>query len=127
MRLMQKTVALVLAYVMLGLLVPAPALAAEANLVNPALLAGLETPNAPTIANPDAGGKQWSQGGKIMTIVGIGMIGVGAFMMTRENSTLTSSCSGNVCTETQFRWKVAGGITMGGGGALVILGLLKRH
>jgi hypothetical protein len=74
------------------------------------------------MANPPAE-KHWTQGGKIMTFIGIGLIGAGAFMMTRDNQTIASN--GN--TEWQIQWRVTGGITAGAGAALMILGLTRRR
>ncbi len=121
MKRIQKLVALALVYALFGLVLSTPALAEEANLVNPALLAGVEMPTTPTVANP-AGEKHWTKGGKILTIVGAGIVGVGAIMMTRDNTDI--SCSGNTCT--QINWKATGGLTMGGGAALMIIGLTRK-
>jgi hypothetical protein len=122
MKLIQKALALVLIYTLFGIAVATPAMAGEANLVNPKLLAGLQPPQGPTVANPPAE-KHWTQGGKIMTFIGIGLIGAGAFMMTRDNQTIASN--GN--TEWQIQWRVTGGITAGAGAALMILGLTRRR
>ena len=70
--------------------------------------------------------RHWSTKGKVLTIMGLGLAGAGGYMMTKENSTISSSCSGNTCTEYQLRWRVAGGISIGTGAFLAILGL-TRH
>ena len=75
---------------------------------------------------PPARQRHWSRNGKVLTILGLAMAGAGAVMMTKDNSTISSSCSGSTCTEYQIRWKVTGGITMGTGAALTILGLTRR-
>jgi hypothetical protein len=125
-KLIQRALALVLIYTLFGLMLATPALAGDASLVNPKLLAGLQPPKGPSAANPPAD-RKWTPGGKVMTIIGAGLIAAGAFMMTRDNQTIDSSCSGNMCTETQVRWKVVGGVTAGGGAALMIIGLTRRR
>jgi hypothetical protein len=70
--------------------------------------------------------RHWSTKGKVLTILGIALAGAGGYMMTKDNETISSSCSGNTCTELQVRWKVAGGISIGTGAALAIIGL-TRH
>lgn len=122
MKLIQKALALVLIYALFGLVVATPALAGEASLVNPKLLAGLQPPTGPSAANPPAD-RKWTPTGKVLTVVGVGLIAAGAFMMTRDNQTIATE--GN--TEWQINWRITGGITMGGGAALTILGLTRRH
>jgi hypothetical protein len=122
MKLIQKALALVLIYTLFGLLLATPALAGDASLVNPKLLAGLQPPKGPSAVDPPAD-RKWTPGGKVMTIIGVGLIAAGAFMMTRDNQTIYSDDSGGVA----INWKITGGITMGGGAALTILGLTRRR
>ncbi len=76
---------------------------------------------APAKSQPQS--KEWTKPGKIMTIAGLGVVGAGAVMMTRSNSTVYSS--GN--QSLQINWKATGGITMGGGAVLALIGLTRRH
>jgi hypothetical protein len=125
MRHVQKIVSLFLVYAFFGLALAASA--AEPNLVNPALIAGMAAPRAGAAsadqpAQP-SGGRRWTHGGKIMTFIGVGLVGAGAFMMTRSNTTVATSGS----TAYQINWKATGGITMGAGAVLMILGLTRRR
>lgn len=105
-----------------------PAFGARVSLPSNYAAFGLPQSSQQQQSQPTAPARQrhWSKGGKILTILGLGLAGVGAVMMTKENSTISSSCSGNTCTEYQFRWRVAGGISVGTGAALTILGLTRR-
>ena len=123
MRHLQKLVSLFLIYAVFGMVLATPA-AAEPNLVNPALLAGMAAHR--TAANQAVRPcveRTWTRGGKIMTFIGIGLVGTGAFWMTRSNTTVASS--GN--TSYEINWKATGGITMGAGAALMIIGLTRHR
>jgi hypothetical protein len=119
MKLMQRALALVLIYTLFGMVLAVPAMAEEAApLVNPNLLATVETPR-PTVADQPqkASSHEWSKGWKTMTFVGIGLIGAGAVMMTRE----TSKEAG-----WHINWRATGAIWMGVGGVLTYFGLKHR-
>jgi hypothetical protein len=66
--------------------------------------------------------KTWTKGGKIMTIIGLALVGTGAVMMTQEvpDSEMEPG-------RYYVRWKRVGGITMAGGAALTIIGLTRRQ
>jgi len=116
---------------MLGVCLPSSA----ADLVSPKLLApasGLRVgipENAafdsatPPSDQPASTHRHWSKKGKILTIVGAGLIGAGAAAIVHGQNT-TVSCSGNTCTE--IAWKATGAAWAAGGAALVIVGL-TRH
>jgi hypothetical protein len=67
--------------------------------------------------------RHWSKGGKIMTIVGAGLIGAGTGALIHGQNTQVA-CSNGTCTE--IAWKATGAIWMAGGAALVIVGV-TRH
>lgn len=71
--------------------------------------------------------KHWTRGGKVMTIIGASLVAAGAFMMTRENSTISSSCGSSSCREWQINWRWTGAGTAASGAALMIIGLTRRH
>jgi len=117
---------------MLGASLPASA----ADLVSPKLLppasglrVGIPNQNAafdsgtPPTDQPAPKHRHWSKTGKILTIVGAGLIGAGAAAIVHGQNT-TVSCSGNTCTE--IAWKATGAAWAAGGAALVIVGL-TRH
>jgi hypothetical protein len=124
MKSIQRALALVLVYVMVGLLLPAPAAAEGANLVNPKLLAGLVPPPAarmPAQQDKQApAGKVWTHGGKIMTVIGLACVGAGAVMMTRENTEIGD-------TGTAINWRATGAVWMGAGAVLTVIGLTRRR
>lgn len=72
--------------------------------------------------------RHWSKTGKILTIVGGGLIGAGAgaFVYGQNNPHAGCSSSGIISNCTSVVWKATGGIWMGAGAALVIVGL-TRH
>jgi hypothetical protein len=78
-------------------------------------------------SQPTQSSKQWTKGGKIMTIIGAGLIAGGAVEATHKNTTLTSGCSGNTCSSVSVDWRDTGIITIGAGAALLIIGLTRRH
>jgi len=78
-------------------------------------------------SQPTRPSKQWTKGGKIMTIIGAGLIAGGAVETTQKNTTLASSCSGNSCSSVNVDWRDTGIVTIAAGAALVVVGLTRRH
>src|ERR1700746_3681190 len=73
-----------------------------------------------TVATPH---RHRSKGGKIMTVIGAGLIGAGtAALIHGQNTQL--ACSNGTCTE--IAWRATGATWMGGGAELVIVGV-TRH
>lgn len=110
--------------------------AAAQNLVSPKLLPPTSVLRADfsnshaTFATesdqPDTAGtphRHWSKGGKIMTIIGAGLIGAGTAALIHGQNTQVA-CSNGTCTE--IAWRATGAIWMGGGAALVIVGATRR-
>lgn len=81
-----------------------------------------DTENDPpnTVATPH---RHWSKGGKIMTIVGAGLIGAGTAALIHGQNTQVA-CSNGTCAE--IAWRATGAIWMAGGAALVIVGATRR-
>ncbi len=100
------------------LLPPASVLRAEFSTGHLTFGTGNDEPG--TTATPH---RHWSKGGKIMTIIGAGLIGAGAAALIHGQNTQVA-CSNGTCTE--IAWKATGGIWMGGGAALVIVGATRR-
>ena len=67
--------------------------------------------------------KHWSKGGKIMTIVGAGLVGAGTAALIHGQNTQVA-CSNGTCAS--IAWRATGAIWMAGGAALVIVGV-TRH
>jgi hypothetical protein len=67
--------------------------------------------------------RHWSKTGKVLTIVGAGLIAGGTAAVVHGQNT-TVACGSNSCT--QIGWKATGAVWMAGGAALVIVGL-TRH
>jgi hypothetical protein len=115
---------------MLGACLPASA----ADLVSPKLFppaSGLRV-GIPNVAFDSGTGssdqpapkrRHWSKTGKVLTIVGAGLIGGGAAAIVHGQNT-TVGCSGNTCA--QIGWRATGIAWVAGGAALVIVGL-TRH
>jgi hypothetical protein len=82
----------------------------------------LDTENDPsnTAATPH---RHWSKGGKVMAIIGAGLIGAGTAALIHGQNTQVA-CSSGTCTE--IAWKATGAIWMAGGAALVIVGATRR-
>jgi hypothetical protein len=71
--------------------------------------------------------RHWSKTGKILTIVGAGLAGAGAVALVHGENTqvaCTSNGSGGTCVD--IAWRATGAIWLGGGAALVIVGV-TRH
>jgi hypothetical protein len=67
--------------------------------------------------------RRWSKGGKIMTVIGAGLIGAGTAALIHGQNTQVA-CSNGTCTE--IAWRATGAIWMAGGAALVIVGATRR-
>jgi len=67
--------------------------------------------------------RHWSKGGKIMTIIGAGLIGAGTAALIHGQDTQVA-CNNGTCVDVA--WKATGAIWMGGGAALVIIGATRR-
>jgi hypothetical protein len=82
----------------------------------------LDTDNDPpsTSTSPH---RHWSKAGKIMTVIGAGLIGAGTAAVIHGQNTQVA-CSNGTCTE--IAWRATGAIWMAGGAALVIVGV-TRH
>jgi hypothetical protein len=104
------------------LLPPAPVFRAEIATRNRAFDAGNDPSNRP--APPH---RHWSKTGKILTIVGSGLIGAGtAALVHGQNTQIACTSNGTVETCTDIAWRTTGAIWMGGGAALVIIGATRR-
>ena len=82
----------------------------------------LDTENDPpnSAATPH---RHWNKGGKVMAIIGAGLIGAGTAALIHSQNTQVA-CSSGTCTE--IAWKATGAIWMAGGAALVIVGATRR-
>jgi|SRR5580700_1013893 hypothetical protein len=99
-------------------LLPAPSAVRAANAApNLAFRTGNDS------SNKAAPRRHWSKTGKILTIVGAGLIGAGTAAVVHGQNTQIA-CSNGVCTD--IAWKATGAIWMGGGTALVIIGATRR-
>ena len=67
--------------------------------------------------------RHWSKGGKVMTIIGAGLVGAGTAALIHGQNTQIA-CSNGYCTS--IAWKATGAIWMAGGAALVIVGATRR-
>jgi hypothetical protein len=67
--------------------------------------------------------RHWSKAGKIMTVIGAGLIGAGTGALIHGQNTQVA-CSNGTCTE--IAWRATGAIWMAGGAALVIVGATRR-
>jgi hypothetical protein len=68
--------------------------------------------------------RHWSKTGKILTIVGAGLLGAGTAAVVHGQNTQIACSSNGTCTD--IAWKATGAIWMGGGTALVIIGATRR-
>jgi hypothetical protein len=100
------------------LLPPASELRAEVADRNLALGTQNDPPSQTTTPH-----RHWSKGGKIMTIIGAGLIGAGTAALIHGQNTQVA-CSNGTCTE--IAWRATGAIWMSGGAALVIVGATRR-
>jgi hypothetical protein len=67
--------------------------------------------------------RHWSKAGKIMTVVGAGLIGAGTAALIHGQNTQVA-CSNGTCAD--IAWRATGAIWMSGGAALVIVGATRR-
>jgi hypothetical protein len=67
--------------------------------------------------------RHWSKTGKILTIVGAGLIGAGTVALVHGQNTQVA-CSNGTCVD--IKWRTTGAIWAGAGAALVIVGV-TRH
>jgi hypothetical protein len=74
-------------------------------------------------SHPAAPHRHWSKTGKILTIVGAGLIGGGAAAIVHGQNTRIA-CNGTTCVDVA--WKATGAIWTGAGAALVIIGATRR-
>ena len=104
-----------------NLLPPAATLRAGIDARNLTFDAG-DSPNQPAVHH-----RHWSKTGKILTFVGIGLVGAGAAAIVHGQDTRIA-CTSNGATETcaDIAWKATGAVWLGGGAALVIIGA-TRH
>ena len=85
---------------------------------------GQSQPTAPSKSSESASSsKQWTHGGKVMTVIGAGLIAGGAAMIPQGNSNI--SCSGDTCT--QMDWRDTGIGFAAAGAVLLVIGLTRRH
>lgn len=97
---------------------PAPVLRAEIATQHLAFATDDNPPS--TAAAPH---RHWTKGGKIMTIIGAGLIGAGTAALIHGQTTQVA-CSNGTCAD--IAWKATGAAWMGGGAVLVIVGV-TRH
>jgi hypothetical protein len=102
------------------LLPPPSALRAGIAARNPAFDMADDPSNPKPAAAPHW---HWSKTGKILTVVGGGLIGAGAAAIVHGQNTRVA-CSGTTCVDVA--WRATGAIWTGAGAALVIVGL-TRH
>jgi hypothetical protein len=109
--------------------------ASAADLVSPKLLppaSGLRAgiPNQKVAFDTGTGSsdrpaprRHWSKTGKILTIVGGGLIVGGTAAVVHGQNTKVA-CSSGTCTE--IGWRATGAVWMASGAALVIVGVTRR-
>jgi len=100
------------------LLPPAPALRTGIAARNFAFQAADQTSKPPVPPH-----RHWSKTGKILTIVGAGLLGAGAVAIVHGQNTQVT-CSNGQCVD--IAWRDTGAIWAGAGAALVIVGV-TRH
>lgn len=82
----------------------------------------LDTENDPPNTAPTPH-RHWSKAGKIMTVVGAGLIGAGTAALIHGQNTQVA-CSNGTCAD--IAWRATGAIWMSGGAALLIVGATRR-
>jgi hypothetical protein len=104
------------------LLPPAATLRAGIAARNLAFDAGNDSPNQAVAPH-----RHWSKTGKILTAVGVGLIGGGVAAIVHGQNTRVA-CVSNGAEETcaEIAWKATGAVWLGGGSALVIIGATRR-
>jgi hypothetical protein len=104
------------------LLPPASELRAGIATRNLAFDMGNDQANQPAVPQ-----RHWSKTGKILTIVGAGLIGAGAAALVHgQNTRVVCNSNGAVETCADIAWRATGAVWTAGGAALVIVGL-TRH
>jgi hypothetical protein len=103
-----------------NLLPPASVLRAGIAARNPAFEMGDDPSNSNHAASPH---RHWSKTGKILTIVGVGLIGAGTAAIVHGQNTRVA-CSNGTCVNVA--WRATGAIWAGAGAALVIVGATRR-
>ena len=68
---------------------------------------------------PSSGTKTWTKGGKIMTGIGLALIGVGAVFMASGNTDIGGG--------SYIDGKATGAVWISAGSVLTIIGLTRRH
>jgi hypothetical protein len=77
--------------------------------------------------HPAAPHRHWSKTGKILTIVGAGLVGAGAAAIVHgQNTRIACTSNGTVETCADIAWRASGAIWTGAGAALVIIGATRR-
>ena len=71
--------------------------------------------------------RHWSKTGKILTFVGVGLVGGGAAAIVHgQNTRIACTSNGTVQTCADIAWRATGAIWTGAGAALVIVGATRR-
>jgi hypothetical protein len=71
--------------------------------------------------------RHWSKTGKILTFVGVGLVGGGAAAIVHgQNTRIACTSNGTVQTCADIAWRATGAIWTGAGAALVIIGATRR-
>jgi len=106
------------------LLPPASALRAGIAARNPAFAIAGDPSDSNHAAAPH---RHWSKTGKILTIVGAGLIGGGvAAIVHGQDTRVACTSNGTVETCASIAWRATGAIWTGAGAALVIIGATRR-
>ena len=81
-------------------------------------LAALQSP----AESPDTGSteRQWTKGGKIMTVIGLAVAGAGVVMIATGGET-------DIGDNTAIDWRTTGYIWAGAGSVLAVIGLTRRR
>lgn len=87
---------------------------------NPAFEMGDDPSNPNHAAAPH---RHWSKTGKVLTIVGAGLLGAGTAAIIHGQNTRVA-CSNGTCVD--IAWRTTGAIWAGAGAALVIVGATRR-
>jgi hypothetical protein len=104
------------------LLPPAPSLRSGIAARSLAFDMGTDPPNQTSAPH-----RHWSKTGKILTIVGAGLAGAGAAALAHgETTQVACTSNGTSGTCVDIAWRTTGAIWLGGGAALVIVGV-TRH
>jgi hypothetical protein len=81
-------------------------------------------------ASPAPPHRHWTKRGKVLTIVGLGLVGTGVGLMFRSSQEYPTCDNGKACsnilTAPSSKWKDIGGGIAGAGGVLIAIGLTRR-